>query len=134
MRRKEEQLNAAFKKEDQTLALETTDNKKKTQKKAPVVKGLKKGNKDQAKDEPQKTQEEIEAEKKKIEMEHRKKAEEERKEELKPKDYTKEEMEAYAKFVEEVNNIFAEIHLRQMNVDEEEGENQEQLKEGEEQV
>ena len=47
----------------------------------------------------------------------RKRVEEERKEELRPKNYSKEEMEAYAKFVEEVNNIFAEIHLRQMNIE-----------------
>jgi len=37
--------------------------------------------------------------------------------EVKPKDHTKEEQEAYAKFAEEANNAFAEILLRQMNPD-----------------
>lgn len=37
--------------------------------------------------------------------------------EAKPKGYTKEEQEAYAKFAEEANNAFAEILLRQMNHD-----------------
>lgn len=54
MRRKEEQMNLLLKKDEQTLALENTDNKKKTQKKAPVVKGLKKG-KDHKAEEPQKS-------------------------------------------------------------------------------
>lgn len=44
---------------------------------------------------------------------------EEVKEDIKPKDYTKEEQETYAKLVEEINNYFAEIVLRQMNHEEE---------------
>lgn len=44
---------------------------------------------------------------------------EEVKEEIKPKDYSKEEQEAYHKLVEDINNFFAEIVLRQMNHEEE---------------
>lgn len=44
---------------------------------------------------------------------------EEVKEEIKPKDYSKEEQEAHHKLVEEINNFFAEIVLRQMNHEEE---------------
>lgn len=50
---------------------------------------------------------------------------------MKPKAYTKEELEAYHKFVEDINNAFAEIHLRQMNVDEPVAEEGDEVKEGE---
>jgi hypothetical protein len=43
---------------------------------------------------------------------------EELKEEPKPKEYSREEYEQYHKFAEEINNLFAEIILRQMNAEE----------------
>lgn len=43
---------------------------------------------------------------------------EEVKDEPKPKEYTKEEYEQYHKFVEDLNNLFAEIILRQMPMEE----------------
>jgi hypothetical protein len=43
---------------------------------------------------------------------------EEVKEEPKPKEYSREDYEQYHKFAEEINNLFAEIILRQMNAEE----------------
>ena len=59
-----------------------------------------------------KSQEEQDAERKKLEHIERQKQEEERISELKPKTYSQEEIEAYNKYVDDINNVFAEIHMR----------------------
>lgn len=45
-------------------------------------------------------------------MEEKRRIEEEKKELLRPKDYTPEELEAYSKLVEDINNEFASIIMR----------------------
>lgn len=89
----------------------------------------------QQEEQPQKTAEQEKAEQRKREAEERKLREDELRASLKPKEYSIDEIEAYYKLVEEANNLFAEINLRQMNVEESvrgesrEGEQQEESKE-----
>lgn len=56
-----------------------------------------------------KNADELEQERKKKEMEEKKRLEEERKDELRPKDYTKEELEHYNKLYESISADFISI-------------------------
>lgn len=46
---------------------------------------------------------------------------EEQKDDIKPKEFSKDEQDAFVKFAEDINNHYAEIVLRQMNHEDEEG-------------
>jgi len=130
VRRKEEKAKQGEKKDDTTLKQgEQGETKKK--KKAPVVKGVR-GKRDGKDEVPQKSPEEEEKERKKKEEEERRRMEEEMRADLRPKEYTTEELEKYQKFVEEINEVFANINIRQMNVDETEDEAKAEGAEGEE--
>ena len=56
----------------------------------------------------------MELERKKKEIEERKRLEEEKKDELRPKSYTKEELDAYHKLNDEICNIFTAHVMKQM--------------------
>lgn len=65
-----------------------------------------------SKEEEKRREEEEELERKRKELEEKKKKEEEKIDSLRPKQYTQEELEAYYKLMDEVNNDFATMIMR----------------------